>query len=338
MKLVIGWLLCLVVFSCANNKSSTEVFWVSGIKSSCDNGAGKSECVMICKETKANDDNWENFYSEIEGFEFKKGVLQKIEVLVTQKEDPLPADASSLNYKLVKVLEQKPDNRGHLIGEWYVQSIDNELIPQDSVVPALSIHISDKTIYGNGGCNSYKGSITQLGIETLSFGELLSTLRLCEHQALEDKYLAALRETAAYKIKDDKLHLYSKDRNKELVFKRMDKSKNTTRINDIWAAVRIEGNPINRMVEVPKLEVNVGDMKVFGTDGCNNYFGTILELNEEIITLGGIGSTRKMCPDMDVPQRYNEALSKINSYEFDNQLLIFTDKDGNEVLAFLKTD
>ena len=41
---------------------------------------------------------------------------------------------------------------------------------------------------------------------------------------------------------------------------------------------------------------------------------------------------------MEIPQRYTNALSKIETYLFDNQILIFKDAGGNEVLAFMKSD
>lgn len=113
---------------------------------------------------------------------------------------------------------------------------------------------------------------------------------------------------------------------------------NKDRLNDVWAAVRIQGNPINRMVDVPRLEINISEMKIYGNDGCNNYFGSISELTENNITLKGLGGTKKMCANMEVPDRFNKALSKISSYRLDKQFLIFDDDDGNEILAFTKTD
>jgi heat shock protein HslJ len=328
----------MTLLSCSSNKQKTTVYWVSGFKTNCESGAGPSSCLLISKGEDLQNAEWQNFYTTIEGFQFEEGVMKKIEVQETEREEPIPADASSIIYKMTKELEQKPDPRIALNGDWKVDVMINQSLNQDTIVPTLSINLLDMSVNGSGGCNRYKGTITALGLENLTFGELLNTLRMCEHQAIEDAFLKALREIAGYTLADNKLSLLNKNKDVQLVFNKMDQTKNTMRINDIWTAVRINGNPINRMVKVPQLEVNVSEMKIFGSDGCNNYFGTITELTEETIAISGIGSTRKMCPDMEVPERYNAALSKINNYSFNERLLVFRDKDGNEVLAFLKVD
>ncbi|WP_370392394.1 META domain-containing protein [uncultured Winogradskyella sp.] len=337
-KLSLIILVVTTLASCSSEKQKTSIFWVSGFKTNCESGAGPSSCLLISKGEDLQYAEWQNFYADIEGFQFEDGILKKIEVLETEREEPVPADASSIIYKMTKELEQKQDPRIALNGDWEVNTLVNQPLSQDTIVPTLSFNLLNMTVNGNGGCNSYKGTITALGLENLTFGELLNTLRMCEHQAMEDSFFKTLRETAGYTLADNKLSLLNKKKDAQLVFNKIDQTKNTIRLNDIWTAVRINGNPINRMVKVPQLEVNVSEMKIFGSDGCNNYFGTITELTEETIAIDGIGSTRKMCPDMEVPERYNRALSKVNSYSFDERLLVFTDKDGNEVLAFLKTD
>ena len=110
------------------------------------------------------------------------------------------------------------------------------------------------------------------------------------------------------------------------------------RTQDIWVAIRIGGYPINRMVTVPRLEVNTKEMKVYGNDGCNEYFGQIAMVTKNKVSFGNIASTRKMCPDMETHKRYNDALSKVKSYVFDEQVLIFREGEGTEVLAFIKKD
>ena len=120
--------------------------------------------------------------------------------------------------------------------------------------------------------------------------------------------------------------------------KKSKSTSNEVRIHDIWAAVRIEGYPINRMVTVPRLEVNTTEMKIFGNDGCNSYFGTISEISDSMLILQNIGTTGKMCPNMEIPDRYLSAISKVEHYEFIDNLLVLSDRENNELLAFMKVD
>lgn len=328
----------LILISCSTKGNEKSTIWVSGFKVTCDAGAGKSNCLLINKSDNLLDDDWEFFYTDIEGFEFQDGSLKKIEILVKEIEGQVAADQSKIKYTLVKELDQREDIRTLLSGEWELDSFEGQALNKNVMTPTLGFNVVEMKIYGNGGCNSYNGSIKQLGLKTIVLGDLINTLKICAEDTIETRYLSVLNQIRSYSIIESNLNLNDEKGNTILTFKKKPKTSNKLRIHDIWSAVRIESYPINRMVTVPRLEVNTKEMKIYGNDGCNNYFGTILDLNEETIAINGIGSTRKMCPDMEVPQRFNAALSKISSYRFDKQLLIFSDKDGNEVLAFLKTD
>jgi heat shock protein HslJ len=161
---------------------------------------------------------------------------------------------------------------------------------------------------------------------------------MCAEDTIEDEYLNALGKVTSFKIDNLGLKLYDKEEQTVLIFKEYTKTDNKVRIHDIWSAVRIGGYPINRMVNVPRLEINTRDMKIYGNDGCNEYFGSILELTDNHMSIGAVGSTRKMCPEMETPQRYIGALSTVESYVFDKDILILRDGEGKEVLAFIKSD
>ncbi|MEG0762092.1 MAG: DUF4377 domain-containing protein [Chryseobacterium sp.] len=104
-------LLSLLVFqSCVSVKSGNSVFWVNAYKMQA-MGVGPMEVYQIYRGDDLKNAKWENFYAPINGFQFKQGVLQKIEVKETHL-DPkdVPADASSIRYDLIKVLKtQKTD-------------------------------------------------------------------------------------------------------------------------------------------------------------------------------------------------------------------------------------
>jgi heat shock protein HslJ len=337
-RIVILFLCLLILVSCTENKEQISSFWISGFKVSCDPGAGLTECLLVSGTDDLDNTDWELFYANIDGFTFEEGYLKKVKVDTKKPEGDIAADQSAFVYKLVEESEKKKDTRLLLQGDWQVESIKGQSKSPDSKALSLSFDLKDMKINGFAGCNSYQGSMKLIGLGGIVFGDLLNTLSICENLAIEDNYLGALREVKAFKVAHSKLYLQDKEGQSQLVFTKMDKTKNSIRINDIWSAVRIEGNPINRMVSVPRLEINTSEMKIYGNDGCNEYFGSISELTEKRIAVGNIGSTRKMCPDMEIPQRYNNALSKVEAYLFDKQILVFKDSEGNEVLAFMKAD
>jgi hypothetical protein len=65
-------------------------------------GVGPQECYLM-KENP--DDEWHTFHDSIDGFEWKIGYIFKLRVAVHQVENP-PADAASLRYELIEVVDK----------------------------------------------------------------------------------------------------------------------------------------------------------------------------------------------------------------------------------------
>ena len=61
---------------------------------------------MMCLQVAESEgDNYQLFYDTIEGFDHQEGTSYVIDVSVTEVENP-PADASSLQYTLVEIVEE----------------------------------------------------------------------------------------------------------------------------------------------------------------------------------------------------------------------------------------
>lgn len=64
-------------------------------------GVSPQKCMLIKDDPNSD---WQMFYDKIEGFDYQEGTKYKIKVKITDVENP-PADASSLKYTLIKILE-----------------------------------------------------------------------------------------------------------------------------------------------------------------------------------------------------------------------------------------
>lgn len=82
----------------------TKTIFIAGSLADC-MGEAPQKC-MLYKENPTDD--WLFFYDTIEGFEYKEGYIYEIEVAVTKIENP-PADGSSLQYTLVKIVSKEKD-------------------------------------------------------------------------------------------------------------------------------------------------------------------------------------------------------------------------------------
>lgn len=89
----------LFFISCS---TANKVMYIAANKQPC-TGVGNMECMMIKKDKNQND--WEYFYSSIDGFTYEQGFEYKLLIKEEKIENP-PADGSSIRYKLIKVISK----------------------------------------------------------------------------------------------------------------------------------------------------------------------------------------------------------------------------------------
>ncbi len=103
------------------------------------------------------------------------------------------------------------------------------------------------------------------------------------------------------------------------------------RLHDIWAIVEVDGiqvNPTNFKKEAPIMEINLTDKKVFGTDGCNTFRGSI-EVQKDEIIFSHLASTMMACMDnTEISNKIGKTLSgNILAYTIENNYLILFNND-----------
>jgi Domain of unknown function (DUF4377) len=81
-----------------------ETLYVNRELVDCEGGAGPQKCMQLRRRP---DEPWELFYGGIDGFSFEPGFTYELRVDVTEVASP-PADASSLRYALVEVVDKAP--------------------------------------------------------------------------------------------------------------------------------------------------------------------------------------------------------------------------------------
>jgi heat shock protein HslJ len=113
------------------------------------------------------------------------------------------------------------------------------------------------------------------------------------------------------------------------------------RINDIWVAFEINGETPQTDadgISLPQLEIKVGEMQYMGSDGCNNYNGGIIELDDHTIRFGVSATTRMMCMDMKIPDLFNTSLPEVISWKIKENKLHLFNADGKELMQLKKID
>ena len=220
----------LIIVSCAThktNKSNEYIYWVNSAKVPCE-GVGAMQCLKVQKSDSLHSEEWQLFYSTIDGFDYQPGYIYKLKISEEKiDKENVPADASSIKFKLIKVLEKKQDVRLRINDIWVIESIEGEVIEKNSVnnrqkTAQIEFHIADMKIMGNDGCNNFFGSIKNIDAEKLVLSPLAGTKMACIGTKIPDKFNVALSKVSRYKIKNLHLILFDDSGNELLNFKKVD--------------------------------------------------------------------------------------------------------------------
>lgn len=114
-------------------------------------------------------------------------------------------------------------------------------------------------------------------------------------------------------------------------------------LHDIWSLEAIEDKalltPGNGATLInPSIEINLTEMKVMGTDGCNQFSGSVKNVETGILEFGNMAGTMKMCINMDISDSFNKAIAQVKKYRRDGLKLYLLDESGVELLQFRKVD
>lgn len=184
-----------------------ETLWVGPQLVECV-GVIPQQCMLV-RQTK--DGQPEYFYDQIEGFEHELGVTYVLRVGVSDVENP-PADASSLRYRLIEIVEAVEQIASDQIDgtTWRLLGVrDGDLF--DAVPDDVEINIgfADGQASGSAGCNRFMSTYTADGTD-LAFSPVGATKMLCPPEVMvhEDRFLTMLAEVDTVEITfDDRLML-----------------------------------------------------------------------------------------------------------------------------------
>ncbi len=231
MKFIASILLTIfAINSCGDAKeenSKTVTYYINSNKVLCE-GVGKMQCLQIKKGETMPAGAWSNFYGNIEGFNYQQGYTYKLSIK-EEKLDPakVPADASSITYTLLEVLDKKQEPTFRLHDIWALLAINNKDISSETKQkpnkqPSLEIFVAEKRIGGTDGCNSLFGSIETLTETQLSFSKMGSTKMMCPNMEIPDAFNKAMSATSTYKIEKSHLYFYNAEGDEVLQFVKVD--------------------------------------------------------------------------------------------------------------------
>jgi heat shock protein HslJ len=214
-------LIGLSIMACKTNGSNSkkEIFWVDSARVDCV-GIGPMKCLQI---KRTEDGSWENFYDTIEGFDYEPGYLYTLEVAINSlPKENLPADKSMLTYRLVNVVSKKPDPKIRLNDIWVATHINNSALDRSKKLPQIEMSLKKMQLMGTDGCNSIRCEINDLSENSISFGAMMGTKKMCPNMEVPNQFNNALAIVTSYNFKDLELSLYDQEGQEVLKFLRVD--------------------------------------------------------------------------------------------------------------------
>lgn len=106
---------------------------------------------------------------------------------------------------------------------WVLISLNGTENILSETVPQLEIHVNEKTVIGNDGCNQFSGTISSLSETQISFGPMRSTRKLCQNMEVSNAVNKLLGSTVNYQIENNQLIFWDDNKTDKLaVYKKID--------------------------------------------------------------------------------------------------------------------
>jgi len=211
--------------SAEDKKQDQSVYWVNSTKVSCV-GLAPMKCLQIQKSETPDPSAWEAFHESIQGFDYQPGYVYKIVVKENHLNPAdLPADASSIEYTLVEILEKRQDLRLRINDIWVAIEIKGEILSSEEDAyspPQLEINVGEMRYMGNDACNQYNGGIIELDDQSIRFGIAAGTRMMCEDMRIPNLFNTSLPEVLAWEIQENKLLLFDAEGETVMLLKKID--------------------------------------------------------------------------------------------------------------------
>ena len=101
-------------------------------------------------------------------------------------------------------------------------------------------------------------------------------------------------------------------------------------ISGDWKIDNVLGTEVIVAEETPFISFQTEEARFYGTTGCNSFFGEFkTSNNKEDIMLTNVGSTKKMCENMQVEDAIFSAFAQVASVKYDDVKMQLKDANGN---------
>lgn len=225
-------------------------------------------------------------------------------------------------------------------GEWTIYSVHGNVVTGEER-PYITFDLPAKRFYGNNGCNYINGGLVLGDNGEMRFDNMISTMKFCNDAEFEYLINLATSEVTAYSVRTEGPITFldlldGKTTQPVLVLRRH----NMDFLNGAWKVDTLNGTPLKTDDGDPaSLSINVTDLQIHGTTGCNRLNGRIFidPDKKHSLQIVNVATTRMMCPP---DSRETEFLLALESVESATQTgpdtVTLTSTDGKELFTLTR--
>lgn len=236
----------------------------------------------------------------------------------------------------------------NILGEWTVTNIEG-ITPKSDVNVKVNFGLTDGAdndgivqCYANGGCNSLNGQFRAGDNQTLTLtGDFAMTMMMCPGVNYDRQLAIALSKVSKYAVSNE---------NGENVVTLMDKEgkvmvtlhkHNPEFLNGAWRIVSLSSEDVPQDAGL-EMVIDLPEGKMHANGGCNVINGSIVSEPSvpDAIRFDNLISTRMMCPNISVEQKFINCLAEVNSASVgsDPGTALLKDSQGNVLIVLARVD
>ena len=226
-----------------------------------------------------------------------------------------------------------------LNGEWTIFSVrGNEVSGEER--PYVTFDLPAKRFYGNNGCNYINGDLSVEGDCGLKFGNMISTMKMCQDDQFQYLINLALADVASYSARQVKhetfLDLKDGSGRSILVLRRH----NMDFLDGAWEVTDLNGSPLEQE-DGATMTFDTTDLKIHGTTGCNIFNGGLFIDPDKTTSLQilSLATTRMACPPDSRETEFLLALESVETAKPQGaELVALYDTEGKEVFKLKRIE
>ncbi len=214
----------------------------------------------------------------------------------------------------VTTQKQSADYSDIVPGEWTIHKVDGKNVTGDER-PYFTFDPANSRFYGSNGCNTINGDYCASS-HSMTFSNVISTLRSCPDAQFESAINRAVDATRGYSVakKGHEYYMTLTGHSGSAVM--VLRKHNMDFINGTWKVEKLNGSDVKLDDgEEMKMVIDIPELKIHGTTGCNVFNGSLLIDPDKTYALQfkDMISTRRACHDSAQETAFLLAMEEVES-------------------------